>query len=162
VCTERPKGPVAKPHGWGQFMIKRSSQALGAWFVFWDLVLTATAWIGAYYIRFLSGWIPIYKTPIEVTHCWRNLPLVLLLSLAAYHLTGQYTIHRLRRFREEMVGAMEGTILLSLLVMATTFYRQDHYDSRATMLLFSTLCPAGILTSRRVSWFAIRYFRSRG
>jgi Undecaprenyl-phosphate glucose phosphotransferase len=138
------------------------SQILRAWFLFWDLVVTASAWLGAYYLRFASGWIPIYKNPPEPYLCWRNLPLIILLSLAAYKLTGQYTIHRLRRFREEMVCVIKGTALLSLLVMATRFFSQDHYDSRATMLLFSAMTTTGILMARRVSWFTIRYLRSQG
>ena len=40
-------------------MLKRSSQVLCLWFLMWDLVVTACAWVGAYYIRFLSGWIPL-------------------------------------------------------------------------------------------------------
>ena len=143
-------------------MIKRSSQVLAVWFLFWDLILTAAAWIGAYYLRFGSGWIPITKPPPSASLCWRSLPLVLLLAFSAYHLTGQYTIHRLRRFREEMVGVLKGTVLMSLLVMASTFYTQDPYDSRATMLLFSILTAAEILTARRLSWYAIRYLRSQG
>ena len=90
------------------------------------------------------------------------MPLVLLLAVVSYQLTGQYTIHRLRRFREEMVGAIKGTVLLSLLVMASTFYLHDHYESRAAMLLFSLLTALGILTARRLSWFSIRYLRSCG
>jgi Undecaprenyl-phosphate glucose phosphotransferase len=144
-------------------MIKRSSQILCVWFVLWDLILTGAAWVGAYYVRFASGWIPIRKTPVpDVYLCWRNLPLVLLLAIVSYQLTGQYTIHRLRRFREEMVGAIKGTVLLSLLVMASTFYLHDHYESRAAMLLFSLLTALGILTARRLSWFSIRYLRSCG
>jgi Undecaprenyl-phosphate glucose phosphotransferase len=143
-------------------MIKRSSQALCAWFVFWDMVLTAAAWTGAYYVRFFSGWIPIYKSLPDVYLCWRNLPLVVVLGIVAYHFTGQYTIHRLRRFREEMIGVVKGTALLVLLVMATSFFRQDPYDSRITMALFTVLTTVGILTSRRLSWFAIRYLRSCG
>jgi Undecaprenyl-phosphate glucose phosphotransferase len=143
-------------------MIKRSSQVLVSWFVLWDVSLTGAAWLAAYYIRFDTGWIPVYKPPLEFYLCWRNLPLVMLLGAIAYQLTGQYTIHRLRRFREEMVGALKGTALLSLLVMATTFYRQDPYDSRATMVLFSVLTAGSILAARRTSWFAIRYLRSRG
>jgi Undecaprenyl-phosphate glucose phosphotransferase len=143
-------------------MIKRSSQILGSWFLLSDLVVTALAWIGAYFIRFNSGWIPIYKTPPQAQLCWTNLPLVLLLGLGAYQLTGQYTIHRLRRFREEMIGAIKGTALLSLLVMATIFFRQDHYESRATMIIFSGCTTLGILMARRTSWFAIRYLRSQG
>jgi Undecaprenyl-phosphate glucose phosphotransferase len=143
-------------------MLKRSSQILSVWFVLWDLILTGTAWVSAYYLRFASGWIPIHKTPPNVYLCWRNLPVVLLLAVVSYHLTGQYRIHRLRRFREEMVGAIKGTVLLSLLVMASTFYLRDQYESRATMLLFSLLTMAGILTSRRLSWFSIRYLRTCG
>ncbi|HLN26618.1 MAG TPA: undecaprenyl-phosphate glucose phosphotransferase [Gemmataceae bacterium] len=143
-------------------MIKRSSQALVVWFISWDLVLTAAAWVGAYYLRFNSGWIPLYKPSPEIYLCFRSIPLVMLLSVVAYHITGQYTIHRLRRFREEMIGVIKGTALLSLLVMATTFYRQDPYDSRATMVLFTMLTTSGILTWRRLSWYAIRYVRSCG
>src|SRR5262249_44312505 len=116
----------------------------------------------AYYLRFASGLIPVYKSQPDVSLCWRSLPLVLLLSVVAYHLTGQYTIHRLRRFREEMVCVLKGTVLLSLLVMASTFYTQDHYESRATMLLFSLLSACSVLMARRLSWNAIRYLRSQG
>jgi Undecaprenyl-phosphate glucose phosphotransferase len=143
-------------------MIKRSSQVLCVWFLLWDLLITASAWLGAYHVRFSTGWIPVYKPQPDISHCWRNLPLVVLLGAVAYQFTGQYTIHRLRRFREEMVGVLKGTVLMSLLVMATTFYRQDHYDSRATMLLFSVLATAGILSARRLSWYTIRYLRSCG
>ena len=143
-------------------MIKRSSQILCTWFLVWDLIMTAAAWVGAYQLRFLSGWIPLSKNPVDLMLCLRNLPLVLLLTAIAYRWTGQYRIHRLRRFREEMVGVVQGTALMSLLVMATTFYRHDPYESRITMLLFSALTTAGVLTARRCSWMAIRQLRSRG
>jgi Undecaprenyl-phosphate glucose phosphotransferase len=144
-------------------MIKRSSQVLCVWFLVWDLISTAAAWLGAYYLRFESGWIPESQKPRPALYlCWRNLPLVLICAAVAYHLTGQYTVHRLRRLREEVVCVLKGTVLMSLLVMATTFFRQDPYDSRATMLLFSCLSAAGILLTRRSSWLAIRYLRSCG
>lgn len=143
-------------------MIKRSSQILVAWFLLWDLVLTTVAWIGAYYLRFETGWIPIYKPPPDFARCYEQLPLVLVLAAVANRLTGQYTIHRLRRFREELVGVVKGTVLLSLLVMAGIFYRHDPYDSRATMILFSLLNASLILAARRLSWMAIRALRSRG
>jgi Undecaprenyl-phosphate glucose phosphotransferase len=143
-------------------MIKRSSQILSVWFLAVDLVLTGLAWVGAYYLRFESGWFPITKTPPDVSVCWHHLPRVILLAGLAYHLTGQYAIHRLRRFREELVGVFKGTALLSLLVMATTFYLQDPYESRSTMLLFSLLTAGVVLVGRRLSWAAIKTLRSRG
>ena len=57
-------------------MIHQRSQILCAWFLLWDLLLTAAAWVGAYYLRFESGWIPVTKDPPDVDLCWRNLPLV--------------------------------------------------------------------------------------
>src|SRR5262245_24075434 len=118
-------------------MIHHQSQILRVWFLFWDLVLTAAAWVGAYYLRFEAGWLPVSKDQPDVALCWRNLPLVVFLAAVAYRFTGQYAIHRLRRFREEILGVLKGTALLSLLVMATTFYLHDPYESRATMFLFS-------------------------
>jgi Undecaprenyl-phosphate glucose phosphotransferase len=143
-------------------MIKRRSQILCTWFLVWDLVLTAAAWVGAYYLRFDSGWLPLFKDRPDVGLCWRNLPLVLLLAAVAYHLTGQYTIHRLRRIREEFVCVLKGTLLLTVLVMATGFFLHDPYDSRATMLLFSLLVGAAVLAARRLTWAAVRHLRSHG
>ncbi len=143
-------------------MLKRSSQALGVWFIASDVLLTGTAWVAAYYIRFASGWIPVTKEPPDASLCWNSIPLVLILSAISFQLTGQYTIHRLRRFREEMLGVLKGTALLSLLVLATTFYRQDHYESRATMLLFSGMTALAVLLGRRVSWYIIRSLRRWG
>jgi Undecaprenyl-phosphate glucose phosphotransferase len=143
-------------------MIKRRSQVLCMWFALWDLVLTTAAWVGAYYLRFESGWLPVYKPAPDEQLCWRNLPLVVLLSIIAYRLTGQYTIHRLRRFREEIVAVVKGTALLCLMVMATIFFLHDPYESRATMLLFAVLTATGVLTGRRFNWAVLRYLRSRG
>ncbi len=143
-------------------MLKHRSQVLCACFLLADLLLTGMAWLAAYYLRFESGWLPATKDPPDFALCWRNLPLVILLSAVAYHYTGQYVIHRLRRFREDMVAVVKGTTLLSLFVMATTFYTHDPYESRATMLLFSSLTAGSMLIARRLGWYVIRRLRSRG
>jgi Undecaprenyl-phosphate glucose phosphotransferase len=143
-------------------MFNNRSHILYAWFLFWDLALTAAAWVGAYYLRFMSGWIPVEKEMPDVQLCWNNLPLIVLLSAGAYELTGQYGIHRLRRLREEVVAVFRGTVLMSLFVMATTFYTHDPYESRATLLLFPVLTAVALLTARRVTWAAIHFLRSRG
>lgn len=143
-------------------MIKRSSQILCFCFLIGDLAATAAAWFGAYALRFQSGWIPIWKDAPDISLCYRDFPLVLLLAAIAYRMTGQYAIHRLRRFREEIVGASKGVALLSLLVMAATFYLHDPYESRLTMMLFSVLSALGVLINRRIIWMTIRNLRSRG
>src|ERR1700677_5346218 len=136
-------------------MIKRNSQILHLWFLLCDLGLTVLAWLLAYFLRFEVEVIPVNKEPASFAQCCSNIPLLLLLSGIAYHLAGQYVIHRFRRVREEVVGAVKGTMLMGLFVMATTYGLQDPYKSRATMMLFLVLCPPLIITERRTTWAAI-------
>jgi len=143
-------------------MLKRRSQGLCAWFLVCDLLLTSICWIAAYYFRFEAGWFPIIKETPEPYYCWRALPLVALLSVVAFEITGQYAIHRLRRFREEVIAVLKGTALLALLVMATTFFTHDPYESRGIMILFAALTAGTILTCRRLSWAGIRWLRTQG
>jgi Undecaprenyl-phosphate glucose phosphotransferase len=144
-------------------MLKHRSQVLIFCFLVCDLGVTGAAWMGAYLIRFCTGWIPaVIEEPTDVWLYWGNLPLVLLLAAVAYHLTGQYAIDRLRRLREEILCVLKGTALLSLLVLATIFFRHDIGESRATMVLFSVLTGVGLISARRVSWALIRTLRSRG
>lgn len=143
-------------------MIKRSSQTLIIWFACCDLLCAGSAWIGAYYLRFLSGLFPVYKDTPDPTLCWNNLPLVFLLCLVAFRFAGSYEVHRLRRFREDLTAVFKGTLLLGLLMMATIFYAQDPYMSRGAMLLFSLLNFGGVLCMRRLTWNIIRNLRRHG
>jgi Undecaprenyl-phosphate glucose phosphotransferase len=144
-------------------MLKGRSQVLVFCFLVCDLVVTGATWMGAYFIRFYTGWIPaVVEEPTDIWLYWGNLPLVLLLAYIAYHLTGQYAIDRLRRLREEILCVLKGTALLSLLVLATVFFRHDIGESRATMVLFSVLTGIALVTARRLSWALIRTLRSHG
>jgi Undecaprenyl-phosphate glucose phosphotransferase len=143
-------------------ILQRRSQLLGIGFLFCDLTLTALAWVGAYYVRFESGWVEILAAQPSFYLCWRLLPLVLLLAAGAYRITGQYNIHRLRRFREEVVGVLQGTCLLLLFVMAALFALHDPYETRATIGLFAVLTAGSILLARRLGWGLVRTLRSRG
>ncbi len=143
-------------------MLYHRSQLLRVCFVLSDLAVTTLAWLGAYYTRFDLGWLPVNKPRADFYLCWRALPLVLLLALVAFHLAGQYQVHRLRRFREEIVSVLKGTGLLILLVLATLFVLQDPYESRGTFALFAVLTAGGVFTGRRLAWWLIRHLRSRG
>src|SRR4051812_9017978 len=140
VCqTSRVRDGRGPPSPTDGAMLHRSSQLLCAWFLLWDLTLTALSWVGAYFLRFETGWVPVTKDTPDFEQCVSKLPVVLLLAGIAYRLTGQYRIHRLRRFREEVVSVCQGTALMSLLVIAGTFSMHDPYESRATMAIFAGL-----------------------
>ncbi len=143
-------------------MIHQKSQILCIWFLLWDLIMATSAWFLSYLLRFETGWFPIDKEPPSFDQCVRSVPLVLLLAALAFHFTGQYHIHRFRRLREEFMAVMRGTGLMALFVVAATFAFQNHYESRLALLLFFGMTFILILASRRLSWWGIRWFRSRG
>jgi Undecaprenyl-phosphate glucose phosphotransferase len=143
-------------------MTNRNSQLLITWFVSWDLALTAAAWLGAYYLRFQLGWLPVLETPPDFELCWSNLPVVLVLAGVSYRFAGQYHVHRLRRFREEIISVAKGVGLMTLLVIGGIFSVRSPYQSRTTVLVFSALTAISILALRRFSWAAIRRLRTQG
>lgn len=143
-------------------MIRRKSQILCLWYVLWDLLMTSAAWVWAYFLRVESGFFPLTTTPPDWMLCLRNLPVVLLLAIIAYRITGQYVIHRFRRLRDEVVSVVKGVGLMALLVIAATFSLRNDYESRGTMLLFLVLAGLLILTARRCTWGAIRFLRRHG
>src|SRR5437870_1698329 len=143
-------------------MIKHKSQLLSLCFFVWDLTLTTAAWLGSHYLRFESGLLEVDKTPPTFEMCWKNIPLVLLCSILAYHFTGQYQIHRFRRLREEFVSVFLGTALMGLFVVAATFGLHNPYESRGAILLFVALTMLVVLTFRRLSWSGVHWLRRRG
>jgi Undecaprenyl-phosphate glucose phosphotransferase len=143
-------------------MVKRSSQPLLAWFLVWDVAVTAAAWVGAYFLRFDTGIPLVNHHQPDFDLCIGNLPLVVILSLVSYRIAGQYQVHRLRRFREELVAVAKGVGLLALLVMSTNFARQYGYESRLAMVMFGAMAFLGVLTARRLTWTAIGRLRAMG
>ena len=143
-------------------MVKSSSQPLTVWFIIWDVIITVMAWIGAYMIRFDTGIPLVNNHQPDFALCLGNLPLIVVVSLVSFRIAGQYEVHRLRRFREELVAVAKGVGLLALLVMSTNFARQYPYESRLAMAIFSGATFIGLLTFRRLSWTILGRLRSRG
>ena len=144
-------------------MVNRTSQPLLAWFLLWDVTVAAAAWVGGYLLRFDAGLIPpVNDHQPDFELCLAALPLVAILAAVAFRVAGQYDIHRMRRFREEMVAVGKGVALLALLVMSTNFALQYGYKSRHAMILFAGLTFVGVLGVRRLTWVVIRRLRARG
>ena len=144
-------------------MTKRTSQPLTIWFVVWDLAMTMLAWLGSYIARFHIPFLPFdpERQP-DFGLYLRILPVILLLSVVAYRFAGMYEVHRLRRFREELVAVSGGVGLMALAVIATIFAQQQTYHSRLAMAMFIGGALFAILSARRVSWIALRKLRAHG
>ncbi len=143
-------------------MIAQKSQLICYWFRFWDLVVTALAWLLAYFVRVESGWIPLEKGAPTFADCTAGLPMVLILAALVYHFTGQYHITRFRRLREEIAAVFKGAGLMVLMVIAATFSLQHKYESRLIFFLFFVITLTLISGARRLTWSAVRWLRRRG
>src|SRR3954471_5124506 len=141
-------------------MIKRRSQTLAAWICLCDVLTVGATWIGAYYLRF-SGLFLITKEQPPFEWCRDALPFVMLLSAAAFWLTSNYEIHRLRRLREELWAVLKGVPLLILLVTGASFFFQDEYVSRGAMVIFAVLVFVAVLFMRRLTWWGVHFLRRR-
>jgi len=143
-------------------MVNRSSHALRVWFLVFDTFATIAAWLLAYWVRFESDWIPLFRDVPDFSLCIGILPLVVIVSLVSYRLTGFYEVHRLTRFREEVVTIAKGIALTILLVASLTFALRYQYESRITFLLFTIFVYVGIVFGRRMSWMLLGRLRARG
>ncbi|MCY2943450.1 MAG: undecaprenyl-phosphate glucose phosphotransferase [Planctomycetota bacterium] len=143
-------------------MVRRISQSLGLAFLVLDLLFTAVAWISAYFIRFHTGWFELVQEVPSLTDCLADIPVVLLLAAISFSWTGQYRITRLRRFREELWGILQGSMLLLLLVLATIFLTRSRYEPRMALALFGLLETCLVFFARRTAWSTLRRLRQSG
>jgi Undecaprenyl-phosphate glucose phosphotransferase len=77
-------------------------------------------------------------------------------------LAGLYQIHRLQELPRELGVVCKGGGLLFLLVITTTFYRRDLYESRLALGMFLALDIACLTLARRIVWRALKALRRRG
>ena len=144
-------------------MVHRSSQPLRLWFLVWDVAVTILAWLGAYWVRFNSGLIPLFHpdhTAFSV--CVRALPLLVLVALVCFRHASMYEVHRLTRLREEAASVGKGVALTALLTASIAFALRYQYESRIAYALFAGFSLVGILTARRLTWFAVGRLRAKG
>ena len=143
-------------------MVNRSSHPLKVWFLFWDVAVAVTAWLGAYWLRFESGLIPIYLDQPDFDLCLGGLPLVVLISFVCFRYAGLYDIGRMTRFREEGLAVAKGVALGALLLASIAFALRYKYESRIAFAIFTGLAFFGLLTFRRLTWFAVGRLRAGG
>src|SRR5262245_61643989 len=106
--------------------MKGQGQKLALCFLVSDLVVAASSWILAYWVRFFTHFVPLPLhgvPPIE--WCLRGLPLILLLALLSCRLSGLYHLNRLRSLAQELRGIVQANGALVLLWTAVLFYRCD-------------------------------------
>ena len=127
-----------------------------------DALALTLAWLGAYWLRFSAGIVPVSLGYPDPGVYLVLLPLLLIAWLLASRISHLYHYRAGLKSAEEIIrltSTMVWTVLL--LALFTFFYREQSY-SRLLIVFFMGLGPAFLFSVRRVVWSLVRHLRRRG
>lgn len=128
-----------------------------------DLLAAAAAALGAYWLRFEAGWIPVIGRTDELPPRYLEaLPVAITLMLAPPALTGMYARAQLPRHATITDAVKVGALTTALLGTIALFYRDAFQYSRLTIALVGTLYVPTFLVGRSLASRAVDSLRSAG
>lgn len=136
---------------------QRSDQAFLVLLCLLDLFATSLCWVGAYFVRWNTGIAPADGVP-PLWWCVRALPIVLLVALFSFRVSGLYQLGRRWTLGQELSRIVKAVGLMLILLLTTTFYVKNPYESRLVSVFFFVGTVFMLLVVRR--GFAA-YFRQR-
>lgn len=142
-------------------MLYRYSEVLRSVIMGLDVLLVALAWVAAYYLRFHAG-IP---APLGIPEASRYFEALIVICPMWWFLLrrhGLYEAKRLESLAHEAVDVLRVAVIALLVLVAIGFFVRSYYYSRGTIMIFSALAPAAIISVRVTLRLTLRRMRSRG
>ena len=145
-------------------MLKKHAQVFEALFTASDLLVVSVAWTLSYWVRFVSGWIPVDKGIPPFPDYLRMLIFVWLIWGFVFRRFGLYRAMRgQKRFRELWLAIKANSLSVILLMAVTYLFREKSVPfSRAVFLIFFLCSTAFVVGSRGVIRSFLRNMRRRG
>ena len=154
-------------------MLKRRARVFIGLFLFSDVLLSAAAWLGAYFLRFhfppLLSLLPADKgVPPFDRYLWL-LPLIVLLWPIVLYFRGLYEVQRVRSRIDELFAILFSVLLGATFLLGATLYVRVYYRfqpesapaweySQAVFVVFVVLDCAALALGR---WACRRYLQYR-
>jgi Undecaprenyl-phosphate glucose phosphotransferase len=131
-------------------MLREPFQLFQRFCLLLDVLWIALAWVIAYWIRFSTGWIPIYfgVPPFDVYLA--HLPLVLLVWVAALRFGGVYRTDRWWNLSREWKAIVRSSAVAMVLLVSIVYLSTKVELSRIFYVCFLILAFAGLLLIRRI------------
>ena len=143
-------------------MLKRNSQFFKSLVLISDLAVIGGAWLGAYLIRFHSGWVPVTKgSPDVEVYLWLTIPIMACFGLVL-PLFDLYRPRRISTIASELWLILRATTLATLIVVAFSFFLRQYEFSRLVFGLFWLGAVVGLILSRALNRGLLRWARRRG
>ena len=125
-----------------------------------DLMAVTCAWVLAYLIRFHS-WMPIQGPMPQKVLYFKLIPFILIIWFIVLAGSGFYhrTLRRRRSAFMEALDVVQSCLLATIALIAFTYFYEEYRYSRITIILFSVLNPAAVITVRSLIRKMLRIYR---
>ncbi len=141
-------------------MLYRYSEVFRTLLVLADGLLVAAAWLAARQISHRLGWWPGAAADAQ-EHAWL-LVAVVPLFLLLFRGRRLYQPQRTGSLLHEAGGVIQATAMGVVLFVALSFFAGSPLRSRAAVVVFSGLAPAGVIAFRSAGRVGLRALRRRG
>lgn len=127
-----------------------------------DGVLIYASFVLSYWIRFLSGWIPVRAGASSLSYyLWSSL-FVIIVWLVIFYLSGLYETRKIRSFADEIYELTKGAIIGGAVVLAPTFFYRPFTYSRLLLMLAFILSFLFISVGRYIHRKLKGFYYSKG
>lgn len=128
-----------------------------------DLVVTASAWLLCFYVRFYSQWFEYQEAqPPSLEYIYDVIAVTLLLTLLIFSRLGMYKPHRLQSLAATMFEIIRACIIVWGLEVILSHLSQSAPVSRKLQVMFLIFWPAMMMASRGAARMFLRHVRSQG
>ena len=131
-------------------MLRESFQLFQRFTLLLDALWIALAWIIAYWIRFTTGWIPVFYGVPPFAAYLAHLPLVLLVWVAVLSYGGVYRTDRWWNSAREWKALLRSSLLAMVLLVSIVYLSTKVELSRIFYGCFLCLAFLGLLSIRRI------------
>ncbi len=143
-------------------MLKRHREFYKSILLLIDFFLISVGWVSAYFLRFYTDFIPITKGVPVFTNYLALFPAVLLAWGMAFKSFDLYRPQRVGSLLSEVFDVTKGCGLMTILLVAISFFLRQFEYSRAVFILFGAHCIILVTISRWAFRAALRLVRHRG
>jgi Undecaprenyl-phosphate glucose phosphotransferase len=143
-------------------MVKQTHPLIFTGLVSSDVLLTAVAWLLAYYIRFQIELIPVTKGVPSFDAYWRMITPIVVMWFIIFNFCGLYRPRRGHSQAEEFVLIFQAVTFGTVMVITFNFFSRQYSYSRLVFLYFWAINIFAVGISRSLLRDLIAYGRSKG
>jgi Undecaprenyl-phosphate glucose phosphotransferase len=143
-------------------VLKKHSQLMVTLCLVMDCVMTAAAFVVAYFLRFKAALVPLVGGPPDPRPYSSALPIALVICMVCYHLCRLYVPRRAGTLAGEWLDIVKATLVAGLALAAGTFFLRPYEYSRTVLVFWLAFNVLFLGLARSAIRLYLRQLRQRG